>query len=334
MYYTRNLFQIVAVLIVFVFLTISITQNNITTVLASEVENESGESSEVEKDSFYALLWDPAPEGCDNLEMPFILRKKEINQYGLEVVANNAYQHLKNAPKGRKAIFLAPWRGELNEMVREEPEDYIWWDNGINKLANLLDDFLTYYRRLGGDVDIVFGDIEAGTSIFYLEQKAIWPDPTEEIFDKIVKNPRYKTELRPALIEASKKIIDDRCKGYIFPTNPNMNELYWVYNYADASYDDGTIFNHIIFNYVMTEWNHIALNKAIFEPFKKHFPNIKYSNYNSFYIYKKYVPVDIYGSIGKYDTEEIVGTHGAPPIYGSNRRLRENPPPDYPFDFL
>lgn len=47
MYYTRNLFQIVAVLIVFVFLTISITQNNITTVLASEVENESGESSEV-----------------------------------------------------------------------------------------------------------------------------------------------------------------------------------------------------------------------------------------------------------------------------------------------
>jgi hypothetical protein len=205
-------------------------------------------------------------------------------------------------------------------------ENYIWWDNGTNELAGLLDAFFQAYQNLGGELDYIIGDYEKSMSISAL--KALGGDPIEVKFDSIVNDPRYQTEIRPKLEDL----------GFVFQSDTTINELYYVYKYWDNPPQDGTQLSHYIWNNLMDQRKNGYLNQAVFEPVRKYFPNVKYSNYNSMVKEAKYKFIDNNGTkhyLGG-DNLSLAGTHSSPPLYGSlgAQLLTTSPPEDYPGDFL
>lgn len=274
--------------------------------------------------TFFALTWDPVYSKRGNFVHPFILRKSDLDK-GIDNAAQKAKYYTTGLPVGRRSILIAPWKNELNDIMGTDTENYIWWDNGTTELANLLDAFLQAYQNLGGQLDYIIGDYEKSMSIWALNTGE---EPIATKFDSIVNDPRYQTEIRPGLENL----------GFVFPTDPTINELFYVYRYWDNPPQDGTQLSHYIWNNLMDQRKDGYLNQAIFEPARRYFPNVKYSNYNSMVKEAKYKFIDNNGTkhyLGG-DNLSLAGTHSSPSLYGNLGAglLTTSPPEDYPGDFL
>lgn len=275
--------------------------------------------------TFFALTWDPVYAKRGNFVKPLVLSKANL-QIGAAEAAKKAKYSLTALPVGRRSILIAPWTDNLSEMIASNVENHIWWNNGATELAVLLDEFFKEYSAIGGELDYIISDFERSLSIWALN--AAGGEPISVKFDSIVNDPRYQTEIRPRLEEL----------GFVFPTDTSLNELYYVYNLGSNAPQDGTQLSHWKWNNLMEQRKDDYLNQAIFEPAKKYFPEIKYSNYNSMVKEEKYKIIDNLGTkhyLGG-DKPGQAGTHSSPSLYGGlqEQLLTTQQPEDYPGEFL
>jgi hypothetical protein len=274
---------------------------------------------------FFALTWDPVYSKRGNFVHPFILRKSDLSK-GINYTAEKAKFYLAGLPVGRRAILIAPWNNDLNDILSSNTENYIWWDNGAAELKGLLDTFFKEYSELGVQLDYIIGDYEKSSQTWSLSAAGGESMPAK--FNAIVNDPRYQTEIRSELVKM----------GFVFPKNAGLNEMYYVYTPWDNPPQDGTHLSMWKWNSLMAVRKYNYLNQAIFGPAKKYFPEVKYSNYGSSVKEEKYKVIDGNGTkhyLGG-DKLSLAGTHSSIPLYGmlGTQLITTQPPEDYPGNFL
>lgn len=258
------------------------------------------------KGTFWAYLYGNSA-GADTLYMPYFLSKEAMDGDGPILAAKKTATYLKSMPEGRRGIDIHL----LSTRLTEKRENFIWWDYGAENLRKFFDVYFDALAKEGVPLDYVIDDLEA--------EMTNWSINTEDKADKIVKDPRYATEIRPLLEERNFRFGED-----------GKHELYYMYNYtADKA-------SYMIWNNTMDCRIADYYNYAMFEPFKKNFPNGKMSNYELFDS-KAEIPVT-YGSAHRPYVGGItkkVGTHSSPVCYGTFIHIayKGRAPEGYPFEY-
>lgn len=165
--------------------------------------------------------------------------------------------------------------------LHDHPEDNpIIWEKGAKVVGDRFDKWFAEYKRIGGEVDFFVLDFESGMSNWHYRNKP-------EIFKKISDNPE------------SAKIAKDL----------GFEDLSKVYKYMSGD-------SYLRWNAAMKPRVCDYVNKATFNPIKKHFPDVQMSNYSDFYYNSKYNVPDTNGhKIYKYGHGGHVGTHQSPVLY-------------------
>ncbi|MBQ8881166.1 MAG: hypothetical protein IJ030_03205 [Oscillospiraceae bacterium] len=233
---------------------------------------------------FYGLGWsDINRVKFPNLEGLTIVavNKVEEGKLGLSYagktepkeIAASIKKTLDRTPEGMRQLFLAG----TGQAFHLAPEDAIFMDNGVSQMKALFTELLTEYHRLGGKLDgfvldneyVWMGGWYIYSKFYYRDNKIV----NKNIYNEIVANPKYTTEIRPLLVERGFKFYED--------VGGEKSEIYSIWpvsrmNSADREkYADCTS----IWNTVMDI--HIAkyLNYALYEPLMKFYPDATMSDY-------------------------------------------------------
>ena len=200
-------------------------------------------------------------------------------------------------PEGRRTLFL--W--EFTRDIHVHPEDYcrdadgnltdvrgIWWDHGVERIADRLDAWFGAFKELGGHVDVVVLDNEVGLSNW-----AVGREPGR--WDAIAADPRF----------------DDVAEQLGF------RDLSLVRNWRRSGH-----YHH--WNDLMERRQAAAFNRAVYDPIRRHFPDVEFSNYSYNASDPKYVCPDVNGHWSdEVGGDYTVGTHQSPPLYGWVGQLRQ-----------
>lgn len=165
--------------------------------------------------------------------------------------------------------------------LHNHPEDNpILWDNGAEVVGNRFDKWFAEYKRIGGKLDFFVLDFEGGMSNWHLKNQA-------EIFKKIADNPNSANI-------AKELGFDDLSK---------------VYNWRTG--DD-----YLKWNAAMEPRICKYVNKAVFYPIRKNYPDLQMSNYSYVHHSSQYEVPDLHGhKIYKYGHGAHAGTHQSPVLY-------------------
>ena len=232
------------------------------------------EPEEVTVEPFFMFNWSEIPEGkFDNVySSPFFWTAERV---GLKISWNGA-----NTPKDlavkTKALFDTRPAGARYIKFGFPPriymmanmENYVYLDKGVDMLIPWFDEFLREYKALGGELDGVILDTEiVDMNSYYLHRDAV---EDVELYDKIVNDPRYATEIRPLLVE----------RGFPFYENvaKYTPEIYSISrNLTGTKYSEA----RAIWDRVMR--NRIAgyLDECVCQPLWKYYPEALVSDYQS-----------------------------------------------------
>ena len=174
-------------------------------------------------------------------------------------------------PEGLRYWHL--WAPE--KILRMQPENIIYLDHGVTRLKALTTAVMSKYHEIGGKLDGIVIDTEyTGLSSYYIysapseynEYTAV-NDPL--IYNKIVQDPRYATEVRPLLEE----------RGFLFYSNITdyTPEIYSISNKAGSKYEQ----SQNIWDTVMRNRLSMYLNEWAFGPLQTYFPEASMSDYGS-----------------------------------------------------
>ena len=165
-------------------------------------------------------------------------------------------------------------------LYKIAPEDALFMDFVVDQMAEVMDALLKKYKEIGGLLDGIVVDVEyVGLSTYYLFD-AGWSENNNDLKDNpdllrdIVKNPKYKTEIRPLLEEW----------GFIFydagdpVKQASFTELFSVTKNAGSKYARSrNVWNTVVrihLNNYVTKW--------AYEPAVKYFPDINVNDYQSY----------------------------------------------------
>ena len=144
----------------------------------------------------------------------------------------------------------------------------VYLDFGVDQLTAITSALFKKYHEIGGRVDgAMMSALYTGMSSYYINAEDAKKDPL--IYSKIVKDPRYATEIRPLLEE----------RGFKFYEKPTDHtpEIYGISGKAGSAYSScqaiwDTVMKIRLNNYI-SEW--------AYEPMVKYFPNVHVSDYQS-----------------------------------------------------
>ncbi len=92
-------------------------------------------------------------------------------------------------------------------LIESQAEKVVYLDKGTKLVQDWLDEFLSEYKAIGGKLDGLAFDVEyIAIQSYYISQE-LTKDPL--LFDEIVKDPRYATEIRPLLEERGFKFYEN-----------------------------------------------------------------------------------------------------------------------------
>lgn len=217
--------------------------------------------------------------------VPFIwINKKSIKNL------DNIVARLKKRAPGKRILFLQ--NGILQELWTtpkdklSDGRNSIWWDNGTSKLEKKIENLFRYLYQNKAIVDLVILDIETGFSNWHL-------------------NPRNKKSGKNYF----KALASDNRINSVFDSLSfkNLNRIEkWVNSTQ-----------YLEWNAFMTDRKNEYINQAIFAPITQFYPNVKVSNYGSFYWNKEYKVPEYNGHrIYLYGDGGHVGTHQSQEFYG------------------
>ena len=108
-------------------------------------------------------------------------------------IASNLKSTLDGYPEGMRNIVL-----HKSSDVFKLQEDTIYFEEGVEKLRTVFSQFIEAYAEIGGKLDGVVLDVEyVDTYNWYLYSKQ-YTKENKDVYKNIVKNPRYKTDIRLA----------------------------------------------------------------------------------------------------------------------------------------
>ena len=238
---------------------------------------------EPEKTPFYLANWmgavdEELPEYIASMPRPELLSvqdgKVTIRLYGITDIPTMA-QMLKNVfdsmPEGTRYL-------NFPLSIQVNVEHMIYMDKTVAMFKAWIEEFFTEYKRIGGKIDGLTLDTEySSIGAHYIHAayntKEVHEKEDEEegtfetirpninIYNNIVNDSRYATEVRPYLVE----------KGFKFGTPRGYeSEIYPMHDKSSAEYD--------IWNSVMHDRMCRYLNEAC-APFMELFPYADVSNY-------------------------------------------------------
>jgi len=201
-------------------------------------------------------------------------------------------QVLNARPEGMR--WFCPWG--INSVMEVGTVAEVYMDHSVDQVKELFTAFLKKYKEIGGLLDGLILDVEyIGMGSWYIQGKAN-KDPY--IYNKIVTDPRYATEIRPLLVE----------RGFLFYENPTelTPEIYGIHKGTGSKYDASrsiwdTVMKIRLANYV-NEW--------CLEPLLANFPDATASDYQ-FTDYNAWLK-------GVNDSGEVVGKLGGNTIAAGN----------------
>lgn len=237
-------------------------------------------------------------------------------------LAEEMKAELENIPAGKRTFLLHHLIGWMN--LPETRPSVLWFD-GAQIAADKLDEAFTYYKRIGGpDIDCVILDWEFLTDPWTLDshgKRYVGYETQRDVFDAVVNDPRYLTEIRPELEKLD----------FEFCTEPGENELkyaldnmYW-HGSAGTTVEDlrgGISENYLKLHAVMNNYYAYSMWDSVYEVVRKHYPNAIVNNYQSavepayetfpsaqghYYKYSRTVKIGNSGTLSQYGLNSIVG---------------------------
>ena len=248
-------------------------------------------AAEVTADPFYALGWsdfdDDTYQYLDGLYQinwktlggsvglnSAILGNADFDAK-IEALAKTTKKEMDSRPAGARYIHTF---GPAS-VYKSSIEDALFMDFSVDQMVQVMDAFLKKYKELGGLLDGIVVDVEyIGLSTYYLFDTG-WSENNNDLIDNpnllrdIVKNPKYKTEIRPLLEEW----------GFIFydagdaAKQASYTELFSVTKNAGSKYAR----SRSVWNTVMRIHLNNYVTKWAYEPLMKYFPDANVSDYQS-----------------------------------------------------
>ena len=231
-------------------------------------------AADVTSQPFYMFNWDTVTEGkYDNIySSPFFWTAERVNYViswdGANTpkgLAQKCKELFDTRPEGARFIKFGFPAGVY---LKGHIENYIYMDKGVDKLVPWFEEFLTEFKAIGGELDGLILDteiVDMGSWYLFGDSK---DDPL--VYNKIVTDPRYATEVRPLLEE----------RGFLFYDNPTeyTPEIYSISrNMTGAKYDEA----RAIWDRVMRNRIGYYLDEAVCQPLWKYYPDALVSDYQS-----------------------------------------------------
>ena len=226
-------------------------------------------------------------------------------------------------PAGKRTVML---HHIIQWMNLPETRPSVLWYDGVQIVADKLDEAFVYYKRIGGpEIDCVILDWEYLSDPWTLDshgKRYVGYATQAEVFDALVNDPRYLTEIRPELEKLD----------FEFCTEPGENELkyaidnmYW-HGSAGTTVEDlrgGISENYLKLHAVCNNYYAYYMWDALYAVVRKHYPNAIVNNYQSAvepanetfpsaqghnYKYSRTVKIGNSGTLSQYGLNYIVGS--------------------------
>ena len=190
-------------------------------------------------------------------------------------IAKSVKTMMDRLPEGMRQLHL--W--SPNKVYRVAPEHVVYLDKGVDQMEALFAEFIEKFHALGGKLEGMVVDVEyveARSWYIYLWEymgKRDGNTINENIYNDIVNDPRYATEIRPMLVE----------RGFRFYENVggNKSEIYSIYpnRYLPAAerekYSECVAIWDAVTNIRMGQY----LTESLYEPMRKYYPEATFSDY-------------------------------------------------------
>ena len=176
-------------------------------------------------------------------------------------MATELKKELNARPEGLR--WFCPWG--INSVMEVGVVAEVYMDHSIDQVKELFTALLKKYQEIGGLLDGLVLDVEyIGMGSWYIQGKA-GKDPY--IYNKIVTDPRYATEIRPLLVERGFKFYE--------PATPLTPEIYGIHKSTGSKYD----VSRSIWDTVMHNRLSMYVNEWCLEPLLTYFPDATASDY-------------------------------------------------------
>lgn len=262
------------------------------------------EASETE--DIYAEVWDTSGSDFgDALNYRLEVTAQELNTYGCEAVAKFVKAKLDLKPEGKRTLFI-----NRSLSPGTNAKNILWWDDETEETAALMDEFFKAYYNIGGNLDFIYSDFENYVSMWQFTADANDSGDYSAI-DQIANDERYH-EFKSVLLSHGYCEEDDTDETQ-YNGKKTVGELHSIVNFTTSA-------NYHIFNVAAANMAAEYHNCAIYEPAKKYFKNVKYSDYgfsdlkqylgNSDAMHRAYLGGNTYKA----------GSHSAPVLYSKNTR--------------
>lgn len=245
------------------------------------------QAAETEIKPFYGLAWsDIDGSKCDNIIKAYTINLRTKNNrvtmelpgvsVNVDKIAAAVKKEMDSRKEGMRYLhFFAP-----ADAFAVGVENVIYLDKGVSLTKTLITEFINKYHELGGKLDGIILDLEyltkkengvvvrRGTASYEIYGE--FYNTNREIYNDIVNDPRYETELRPMLVEY----------GFQFFENPSgqKSEIYSIYPYEN---------NKVIYPNARNIWDNVMyirlanyLEEAFYDPIKALYPDIILSDYS------------------------------------------------------
>ena len=185
--------------------------------------------------------------------------------HGSEIkkIADNLKITFDEYPEGARYLRYTALRPA---MVYHQ-EDTIFFEKGIEITRKWFEEFITYYKSIGGKIDGVVADVEIfdvfSTYLTTAAKKDLY------VYKKIVENPNYKTKIRPALEERGFKFYEN--------VTDETPEIYGVDQNSGADYAQ----SRNIWDIVVRNHLNQYVNDAFLDALLKNYPDAILCDYQA-----------------------------------------------------
>lgn len=255
----------------------------------------------------FAYSWSPVNSSLNNIITPLELSLRDTINIGKKI------KEINKLPKGHRVIRL--WdsyqlltrnqkdKKRVNVKGKDVLMPSIWWDKGLIICRKFHEKVFRIFKENEVELDMVILDAEDNFSNWVLDSynKHSLKENKVDIYDIQMKDERY-SKLKKKLSFSNIDVVKQR-------SHTKKPYLEW--------------------NALMNERKIEYLNKAIYEPIKSYYPDIKFSNYGAYYYNKETGVPEVNGHKEYlYGTGGHVGTHQCREFYGRLGQIATTNKPD------
>ena len=232
-------------------------------------------NADAAKKDFYAVTWSKSISGFSHVKNLYTFNISMFGEnvkmsapggaltYGsytdahVEKIATAMKTEMDKRAEGERYIHFFGPSNVMDALI----ENVVYMDEATKQLAELTGAIFEKYKAMGGQIDgAMMSMLYTGLGAYYVKTAD---------YNKIVKDARYKTQIRPMLEE----------RGFVFYDKPSAStpEIYGISGKAGTKYASCSA----IWNTVMDMRLNTSIREWAYEPMAKYFPNVHVADYQS-----------------------------------------------------